>query len=354
MTKKRFFHNEIIKLNIKKEFLRYTTPENIAEYRAKRLKCDIIVDLCCGIGGQTIYFSKYCKKVYAIDKNKKKIKIAKKLSKKLNLKNIQFICSDVFNPKIIPIIKNANIIFMDPERPAFEVERKIESINPSISKIISFYSCVSSNFCIEIPPQINIEKITYNCEKEFISVKNNINRLTIYFGDLKKGDTSAISFPSNNKILSLERPINNIKIINQPMNYIYEIDIVIFYSNLLEHIIKCFNPLLNINNFYLIEINHHELFLTSNIFISNPFIIQKYILLKKIKYDFSKKEKLFLEINLFLKEINSDIVKIRGNIPQNLYFSILKKINMNLKSNLESDIFVYFLKYNVFILKKIH
>lgn len=347
MTKKRSFHIEIIKLNLKKEILQYTTPENIADYRAKKLKCNTIVDLCCGIGGQTIYFSRYCKKVYAIDINRNKIKIAKKLCRKLNLKNVELICNDVLDPKIISIIKNADIIFMDPERPIFEEKREMESIHPNINDIISLYSKVSSNFCIELPPQIDINKINYNCEKEFISINNSINRLTIYFGKLKKNEVTAISLSSKYKLSSFEKPINNIKITNIPKKYIYEIDIVIKYSNLFEYMIRNINKDINISDIFLMRIDKNRFLLTSNILISNPFLINKYILLKKIdyKYNFLKIDELTQEINNFLKNINSGIINIRGYIPQELYFSILNKINRDLNSNINiKNIYIYFLE----------
>jgi len=43
--------------------LRFATSSVIAKYRADKLRCNSIIDACSGIGLQTIFFAKTCKKV---------------------------------------------------------------------------------------------------------------------------------------------------------------------------------------------------------------------------------------------------------------------------------------------------
>src|SRR3989344_4350413 len=82
------------------EDLRWATPEIVADYRAKRLKCQVIADLGCGIGFQALAFAKTCHKVYAVDVDHKKLNKAKKNAQLLGIKNIIFIHGDALDSKI--------------------------------------------------------------------------------------------------------------------------------------------------------------------------------------------------------------------------------------------------------------
>lgn len=53
------------------------TPECIAKHHAQRCKCDTLVDVFCGVGGNTIQFAKTCKRVIAIDIDPKKIEFCR-------------------------------------------------------------------------------------------------------------------------------------------------------------------------------------------------------------------------------------------------------------------------------------
>ena len=164
--------------------MRFATPDVVAEYRASRLKCNVIADFGCGIGGQSMAFAKFCKKVYAIDNDERKIEYAKRNADVRELKNIEFINSDFLDEKLKNKIKDADIIFCDPSRAAEEKERNMGSVAPIIDNILKSYP--GMDFAIEIPPQIEPEKIDYKCEKEYISLDFALNRLTLYFKKLKK------------------------------------------------------------------------------------------------------------------------------------------------------------------------
>ena len=74
------------RLKIPKEFLKFATPKDVATYRAERLKCNVLVEIGAGIGGQTIAFSRKCKKVIAIELNKERAKTLNDNIKKLHIK----------------------------------------------------------------------------------------------------------------------------------------------------------------------------------------------------------------------------------------------------------------------------
>ena len=76
------------------------TPESIAKYIALLTRGKIIIDGFCGSGGNVIQFSKYGKKVYAIDIDENKINICKNNSKVYQCdNNIEFILDNFLNVK---------------------------------------------------------------------------------------------------------------------------------------------------------------------------------------------------------------------------------------------------------------
>jgi precorrin-6B methylase 2 len=121
------------KLTIPKEFLRFATPRDVSLYRAERLKCNVLVEIGAGIGGQTIPFSKQCKKVIAIELDKTRAKILLDNLKKLRINNVEVINGDALNKSVIQKIakENPDIIFVDTERPE-QSERTLKEIKPSV------------------------------------------------------------------------------------------------------------------------------------------------------------------------------------------------------------------------------
>lgn len=70
-------------------------------YYYEQLLCDIVtpvdnvLDLCCGNGIHTILLGKLSKSVIAVDIDKNCIELAKKRANQANIKNIDFLVSDV-------------------------------------------------------------------------------------------------------------------------------------------------------------------------------------------------------------------------------------------------------------------
>ena len=49
------------------EKLRFSTPEIVGRYRALQLKCSLLADINCGIGGQAVCFAEECGMVHGVD-----------------------------------------------------------------------------------------------------------------------------------------------------------------------------------------------------------------------------------------------------------------------------------------------
>lgn len=225
-----------------KEDLRFATPLVIANYRAKRLKCNKIVDLCSGIGIQSGAFAKTCKEVYAFEIDSRKVEYAKKNFKNIN--NIRFICGDVLSREVIDKIKEIkpDIIFCDPERIAEEKERNLDSIKPDIKKLVKVYSKITPNICIEMPPRIDIKKLNElgefgGFEAEYLSIDKKLNRLNLYFGKLKEFEIRAVDVGSGLFIFKNDS-VKQIKKTKNIGDYIYEISDSVIKAGLINEIGK--------------------------------------------------------------------------------------------------------------------
>lgn len=187
-------------LEISPEEKRFATPEAVSLYRAERLACNTIVDLCAGAGFQSFGFSKKCAHVLAVDKEKKLIAQGKKYAQKLGLSNITFLCSDVLSSDILKEIKKQkpDIIFCDPERYAAEAHRNLATMQPDIQKLLAEYHKITQNLAIEFPP--HIAGLDFDAEYEYLSLDGALNRLTLYFGTLKKAGKSVVLLPENIRI----------------------------------------------------------------------------------------------------------------------------------------------------------
>jgi len=307
------------KLVLSNEDLRFATPDVVADYRASRLKCNTIADFGCGIGGQSMAFARICKKVYAIDYDDRKIESAKRNSEVRELKNIEFINADFLDEKLKNKIKDAVMIFCDPDRPAAEPERSIDT--STINKLIKLYQ----DLAIEVPPQIRPEKIEYDCEKEYISLDFALNRLTLYFGRLKKCDVSVVSLPERFRI---EKSENKKELeSNECLIYIYEVDNAIIKAGLLE------NLAFSIKNTLFLYQKNKKTILTSNYKIKNPFL-RGYKVLAKCE---NNRE---IIVNSLTK-LEFGKITLRMQINPEEFWDYKNKIEKNLSGEKRAQLFVF-------------
>jgi SAM-dependent methyltransferase len=323
ILKKRIIkHSQEEKLFHTKEDLRWATPEIVADYRAERLKCNIIADLGCGIGFQTISFAKKCKRVYAVEKDEQKINYAKKNAEILGLNNITFIHGDILDKKTIEQIKDSEIIFCDPERLASEDERKTDTIRPDIKQLIDSYSKITDKIAIEFPPQI--QKIEFDCEKEYVSTQGKLNRLTLYFGSLKKGKVSAVVLPE--KAILIGQGNGKVKKNANLLKYMYEVDGAVSKAGLIPELAKQTGA-----EFYF---QNKSAFLTSASIIKSPFFRNSFQILGICIFE---KEKI-IEC---LQKNNAGQAVIRFEIDPQDYWKERKDYEKDLKGKEKISIFKF-------------
>lgn len=327
MTRKKKFEHRIFS---DKDGVRFATPEGVAKYRAKRLKCDTIADISCGIGGQTIYFARECEHVYAIEIDPKKIAYARKNCKQLGIENVEFICADALSPEAIDNLPQLDIVFSDPARPASEKVRDIGNLRPSIPEVMAAYSTKTSNFAFEAPPQLTPERVPFNCEKEYLSLDGKMNRLNLYFGDLKKCDVSAIALPSEARIES-EGETPNIPTTEKPASYAYEPEESVERAGLLAQLGKEIRK--KTPDISLFPVDRKRIFLTSMEQIDHRLFKNRYKILKAAEFDIP-------QINDYLRKHEFGTILLRAAIDPKEYWDIRKQLEEGLKGERKAHMFL--------------
>jgi len=302
------------------EDLRYCTNQQIAEYRAERLKCDTIVDIGSGIGVQAIEFAKKCSKVIAVEIDERKIEYSRINAKIAGVENIEFVNEDAI--KALDKIKIADIVFWDPERPETEKERGIASLKPSFSELIKKARKITPNIAVELPPQIEKSKMKEDCEFEYVSLNNQLNRLNVYLGKLKKCRISVVSLPSKERLEYKNEKIANLIKEKEVKTYLYEVDDAIIKSGLVEYFTSGLNAsILQTSN---------KTYLTSDEAINSSFL-KRYKVITQVEH---RKMKEALNKNGFGKVI------LHGRIDDTRYATIRKNLETGLRGKETAHLFL--------------
>ena len=297
--------------------LRFATNIEIAKYRAKRLSCNTIVDIGCGVGMQAIEFARMCKNVIAVEIGSRKIEYAKANAAEAGIKNIQFLNMDAL--EAMSKIKHADTIFWDPERPSSESERTLESFRPPFGIMTDSMKKITKDFAIELPPQISI-KLIPGCELEYISLDFAINRLTAYFGKLKSCNRSVVALPCL-KILKGTSKTSEPKKAGLK-KYIHEINPAVIKAELLPQLYGA------IDKCSLFEIGN-EIYLASDNAIKNAFL-RLYHVIGTAKQP---------ELKKYLQSSNIKKAILHGNIPEKDYWKIRNGLEKGLEGELTAHLF---------------
>ncbi len=290
-----------------REDLRFATNNKVAKYRAQRLACGTLLEIGCSIGAQTIEFAKTCKKVIAVDVNERKIKYAKANLENFGIKNVDLICGDGLKLDI----KKADIIFCDPEREPAASKRSLSAFKPDIHELVKTYSCLTKNFCVEIPP--HTQDINLDCEKEYVSVDGELNRLNLYLGELKTSEASAVVLPDLARIEGKPR-IPHLSS-TEARTYLYEIDEAVAKAGLIDALAEMLD-----SDATLFKDDYR--FMTSEEMIASPFFRNSFRVVAKTKSQKDAIEELhkngFGKVILREKINPSDYWKKRREYEENL------------------------------------
>ena len=207
--------------------LSYSTPEEVANYRAKLLKGKKILDVGCGAGLQSIMLSEYSN-VAGFDISKERVLMA-------SLNNRVYGTSAVFKEgnglelEIQP--QEYDLIFSDPLRPNGSKERKLEELEPNPLEIMKKYAGEVESFVFDLPPFMDKEKLSHiPGVLEYLSVGGKLSRLTLYSSKTEGRLLRATILPSEASIEADSSEVPNTT--DKIGKFLLVPDDALFYSSL--------------------------------------------------------------------------------------------------------------------------
>lgn len=305
-----------------KDSLEQATPEPIALYRAERLKCNNAIDLCCGIGMDSIALSKFCKKVLAFDIDGKIIECARKNAEVFGSKNIEFSNGSALSVDLGKL--NPDIVFADPSRRI--KGQRVSSLSDTMPKtdllVKKISECGVKNFCIEVSRELPLEQIAFDCEKEFVSLNGELNCISLYFGGLKKCCKSVVILPQNARLESNSEGVFSSTWALK--KFLMELDESVVKARMQSELLEqCHGAEIFSKNFFASETE-----------ISNPFFKNVFEVLESCKVNFS-------EILRFLQKLDAKSVVLRGCIPAEMQFKIQNEFAEKLSGSRKLHVFLF-------------
>ena len=268
---KRYYYYSKYDKGIKMDYESWysVTPESIAKYIALLTRGKTIIDGFCGSGGNVIQFSKFGKKVYAIDIDKNKIDICKNNCNVYECENnIEFILDDYLNMK--GKIK-ADFVFLSPPWGGLKYKNSnVYSIKkfmqPNIIDIIRVSLNVAKFILFYVPRNLDLNELIdlvsfvkneiesnsgnkLNFDVRILYSNQKIKTLLIIFGYdvcdiISDDDIKQFLMHHYNKVNedNIKYVINFIKLIGYYKFFKYELDyrLKVSQSSNLNYLIKYF------------------------------------------------------------------------------------------------------------------
>jgi SAM-dependent methyltransferase len=206
------------------------TRADVAAYRAQRLShCDEILDLCCGIGGDSMFLAQKAK-VTAIDLSRTRIEMAR------------FNCNLQKGSDVVFAVGDANYfatrtsaIFIDPaRRKGGRRTRRGQLYNPPIS-IADRLRKLSPNIIIKVSPAIPEEELPTDAEIEFVSSGRQCREGLIYWGPTATAHRRATVLPGPH---TLTDDAKGESCIDSPGTYLYDPDPAVVRAHLIDELAR--------------------------------------------------------------------------------------------------------------------
>jgi SAM-dependent methyltransferase len=256
------------KLVFDEEGFRMSTPSQIAEYKAKRLKTDSIADLGSGIGVQSLYFAQTSRHVVAVENNLRRLEECRKNAELMGLVNIEFIEGNATEKTVIDRLEDVEVVHSDPSRKKTGEVWTFADLSPNPLEIARLYR--QENISFDIPAFMHPNLIPNEWELEYISLHGELKRLSTYLGGVKKFDKSALTLPIGKRIVHNKDVPRKVEPTDRPHKWLYDLDGSIFYSGLLPEFLD------ERKDLELLYQDRQKTLLTSEKFIIDPFIVRSY------------------------------------------------------------------------------
>ncbi|GAB4522345.1 MAG: methyltransferase domain-containing protein [Anaerolineae bacterium] len=216
------------------EALEQATGEVISGYRARRYRAFAhVLDLGCGIGGDTIGLARQGCQVIAIDRDEVRLRMALANAAANELgTHVKGILADLSH---VPWQRRrwpASAAFVDPARR--EGGRRVFSLrqaSPPLDAILAWREEVP-HLGVKAHPGIDDHEIPQDCEVEFISERGTCKEAVLWFGDLRTGARRRATLLPGEHTLVADRdaPVP----IRPPGHFLYEPDGAVIRAHLVE------------------------------------------------------------------------------------------------------------------------
>lgn len=184
-----------------------TSYQKASEHTAKRIHAKLdeipVLEICCGVGGTTVFLAEKMKHVYAVDLNPTRIEFAKKNAETFGVKDkITFINADGLDEEMLKQAKKNGVkaVVSDVEWRA-DLSLSLAETTPDIDQTIpstpilfeKLNRLVSKNIVMHLAANTNKDQLMKlgDCEIEEMMYEGKVKFINVYFGDLinKKGIT---------------------------------------------------------------------------------------------------------------------------------------------------------------------
>ena len=206
------------------------TRADVAAYRAQRLShCDEILDLCCGIGGDSMFLAQKAK-VTAIDLSRTRIEMARFNCNLQKGRDVVFAVGDANH-----FATRTSAIFIDPaRRKGGRRTRRGQLYNPPIS-IADTLRKLSPNIIIKVSPAIPEEELPTDAEIEFVSSGRQCREGLIYWGPTATAHRRATVLPGPH---TLTDDAKGESCIDSPGTYLYDPDPAVVRAHLIDELAR--------------------------------------------------------------------------------------------------------------------
>ncbi|MDO9098117.1 MAG: methyltransferase, partial [Candidatus Methanoperedens sp.] len=168
------------------------------------------------------------------------------------------------------------------------------------------------------PPQISPERLVFDCEREYLSLHGQLNRLTLYFGALKRCERSAVVLPWEAGLCSSDAPAIKTGYLQE---YVYEPEPSVMKAGLLNELAQTIADAGAEILFY--KGDERRTLLTSSELIDSPFFKDRYRVVCKTEMD-------ILKLKEILKAEKAKNVVLRLDIEPERYWKFRKTLEEGL------------------------